>query len=308
MSEVAYQLLIPILAFLSVVAIGSSVLIGRKHKRQMVEVRLQDDRWVELPDEKKGTEPSLLKVIAQIGNFVSHGHSKKSLSEQLLRAGYVSPAAPAIYTGIKILLFVAGVVVMTLVVTTSTEYSAPAQTTIVLLGATALFFIPNLVVTAQLKRRHDEIRRHLPEAIDLLEICVSSGIGLDMAWNMVSNEVQNVSPVLSNAMSLTNFEINLGASRTEAMRHMSDRTGVEELSSLAAILIQTERFGTSIAETLRIFATAMREERSYTAEENAEKMAVKLIFPMVLFIFPAVIITVAGPAFMSIFRALIIRG
>jgi len=129
---------------------------------------------------------------------------------------------------------------------------------------------------------------------------------LDMAWNIVSDEVQHVSSILASAMSLTNFEINLGTSRVEAMRHMAERTGVGELSSLAAILIQTERFGTSIAETLRIFAASMREERSFTAEEGAEKMAVRLVIPMVLFIFPAVLVIVAGPAVITIIKTLIL--
>ena len=167
------------------------------------------------------------------------------------------------------------------------------------------FFLPNVGVWRQLKKHRDEIRLHLPEAIDLLEICVTSGIGLDMAWNIVADEMYNVSPILSNAMSLTNFEINLGATRVRAMRNMAERTGVEELSSLAAILIQTERFGTSIADTLRSFANTMREDRSYTAEENAEKMPVKLIIPMALFIFPAVLITLGGPAIIVISKTLL---
>jgi tight adherence protein C len=157
----------------------------------------------------------------------------------------------------------------------------------------------------QLKKRHDEIRRHLPEAVDLLEVCVSSGIGLDMAWNIVADEIQHVSTTLADAMALTNFEIHLGASRAEAMRRMATRTGVDELASLAAILIQTERFGTSIAAALRVFAESMREERTFTAQENAEKMAVKLILPMVLFIFPAVLIIVAGPAAIAIAKTLL---
>ncbi len=109
-----------------------------------------------------------------------------------------------------------------------------------------------------------------------------------------------VSSILSGAMALSNFEIHLGANRVEAMRHMADRTGVEKLSSLAALLVQTERFGTSIGSTLRVFADSMREERDFTAQENAEKMAVKLIIPMVLFIFPAILVVIAGPAFISI--------
>ncbi|MHC4743966.1 MAG: type II secretion system F family protein [Planctomycetota bacterium] len=122
---------------------------------------------------------------------------------------------------------------------------------------------------------------------------------------MVANEIQQVSTVLSNEMALTNFEIHLGANRAEAMRRMAERTGAEELASLAAILVQTDRFGTSMGTALREFAKSMREERGFKAEESAEKMAVKLIIPMVLFIFPAVMIIIIGPAVVSIFRDMI---
>jgi tight adherence protein C len=300
MNNTAYEILIPALTFLSVFAIGASLFISRRQKRLMVEVGLEDGRHVDLPEKEKAKKFNFLRFIAQVGNIVSHGHSTKSLNEQLLRAGCLSSAAPAIYTGTKISLFAIGLVGM-IILLIPMQSSTMTKITLALLGASVLFFIPNLVVVMRLKKRHREIRAHLPEAIDLLEICVSSGIGLDMAWNIVSDEIQHVSSILASAMSLTNFEINLGASRVEAMRHMAERTGVRELSSLAAILIQTERFGTSIAETLGVFATSMREERSFTAEENAEKMAVRLIFPMVLFIFPAVLVIVAGPAVITIF-------
>lgn len=125
-----------------------------------------------------------------------------------------------------------------------------------------------------------------------------------MAWSIVSDEIKQVSPILADAMSLTNFEINLGASRTEAMHHMADRTGAEELSSFAAILIQSERFGTSIADVLKVYADSVREQIRSQAEELAEKMAVKLIFPMVLFMFPAILIVLAGPAFISLSKTL----
>lgn len=300
MNNTAYEILIPALTFLSVFAIGASLFISRRQKRLMVEVGLEDGRHVDLPEKGKAKKFNFLRFIAQVGNIVSHGHSTKSLNEQLLRAGCLSSAAPAIYTGIKISLFAIGLVGM-IILLIPMQSSTTTKITLAPLGASVLFFIPNLVVVLRLKKRHSEIRAHLPDAIDLLEICVSSGIGLDMAWNIVSDEIQHVSSILASAMSLTNFEINLGASRVEAMRHMAERTGVKELSSLAAILIQTERFGTSIAETLGVFATSMREERSFAAEENAEKMAVRLIFPMVLFIFPAVLIIVAGPAVIAIF-------
>jgi tight adherence protein C len=157
----------------------------------------------------------------------------------------------------------------------------------------------------QVRKRRDEIRRFLPDVVDLLEICVSSGIGLDMAWNIVSDEIHQVSQVLATAMNLSNFEIHLGASRTEAMRNMAARTGADQLSSLAAILVQSERFGTSVAVALKEFAASMREERRMNAEESAEKMAVKLIVPMVLCIFPAVIVVTIGPAAITIMQTTI---
>jgi tight adherence protein C len=178
---------------------------------------------------------------------------------------------------------------------------------LVSLGGIGPFFLPNLVVLARERKRREETRRYLPDVVDLLEICVSSGIGLDMAWNMVAEQIHHVSPVLATAMDLSNFEIHLGATRTEAMRNMAMRTGADQLSSLATILVQSERFGTSVAVALREFADSMREERRMTAEESAEKMAVKLIVPMVLFIFPAIIIVTIGPAAINIARSLLFR-
>ena len=294
------EIAIPFLVFISVLAIGASLLLAHQQKQVMAGIRLQDNRLVQLPDKEKSKKFNFLRLLAQIGNVVSHGNASRTLNEQLHRAGYIGSAAPAVYTGIKISLFLLGLVIMT-VVLIPTSFSGNQKAILITFAASILFFLPNFIVVAQLARRREEIRRHLPQAVDLLEICVSSGLGLDMAWHVVSEEIQQVSPVLANAMSLTNFEMNLGAGRVDAMRHMAERTGAAELSSLATILIQTERFGTSIAETLKIFANSMREERTYTAEESAEKITVKLIFPMVLCIFPAVLVTVAGPALITLF-------
>jgi tight adherence protein C len=287
------EIIISVLAFLCVMAIGASILLA--HKQKQMTVRLQDSRLAEMPGKSDSKKFDFLKLLAQIGNYVSHGNASRTLGEQLIRAGYVGSAAPAVYTGVRMLLFILGLVGMTIVLL-PTELAGTSKAVLIVLVATILFFIPNFIVVARLVERREEIRQHLPDAVDLLEICVSSGLGLDMAWHVVSEEIRQVSPILANAMSLTSFEINLGAGRVEALRHMSERTGVDEVGSLATILIQTERFGTSIAETLKIFANSMREERTHTAEESAEKMTVTLIFPMVLFIFPAVLVIVAGPA------------
>ncbi len=293
---------IPFLAFTSVLAIGGSYLLVHRQKQKMIEVRLQDSRLVRMPKKVKSENFEIFSFFARVGNVVSHGNASRTLTEQLVRAGHIGSAAPAVYTGIKVLLFIAAIVILTILLM-PTGLSGSVKFILIAIGATNLFFIPNIIVGAQVKSRREEIKHHLPEAVDLLEICVTSGLGLDMAWHVVSEEIRQVSTVLGDAMSLTNFEINLGASRVEAMRHMAERTGVDDLSSLATILIQTERFGTSIADTLKIFAGSMREERTHTAEESAEKMAVKLLFPLVVCIFPAVLVTVAGPAIITIINS-----
>ena len=305
MNVIGYEILISVLAFVAVIAVGAAILLSRAQKRKVLAQRLQQDTtWVETDKTASHEKKSgALRFLEKVGNLASHGHATASLWEQLIRAGYLSTSAPAIYTGVKMLLFVIGLVGTTILVMPFNIYIA-TKITLAFLGGVILFFVPNIVLLLQLKKRHDEIRRYLPDAIDLLEICVSSGIGLDMAWNIVADEIKHVSPVLAGSMALSNFEIHLGANRVEAMRHMSERTGVDDLASLAAILVQTERFGTSIGSTLRVFADSMREERSFTAQENAEKMAVKLIIPMVLFIFPAVLVTVAGPAAINIAKVI----
>jgi tight adherence protein C len=163
-------------------------------------------------------------------------------------------------------------------------------------GATTLFFVPNLFLRFRCQSRRAEVTRHLSDVVDLLEICVSGGMGLDMAWNAVGDEVRAVSPLLADEMALTSLEMHLGADRGVALRHMAQRTGADQLSSLVAMLVQSERFGTKISDALQVFAASLREQRSEKAEESAEKMAVKMLFPMVVLIFPVVIIVSVGPA------------
>jgi tight adherence protein C len=300
MDLISNKILIPGLTFLSIVTIGLAVLILKGQRRSTLETRLQDS-----PLKIGGTKEShkkksgLLQFLEKIGNIASHGRASTELWEELVRAGFYGSAAPSIYTGIKILLFLVGLG-CTAIFVMPMEFPVANKMTYIFLGGIILFFMPNAILKIRLKKRREEIRQHLPEAIDMLEICVSSGIGLSMAWNIVADEIQHVSPILANAMGLTNFEIHLGVSRVEAMRHMATRTGVDRLSSLAAILVQTERFGTSVATTLKVFASSMREERFFEVEEHAEKIAAKLIIPMILFIFPAIFIVTVGPAVITI--------
>jgi tight adherence protein C len=290
-----------VLGFAAVFFLGLGFLVFRQQRAvaQRPNQAEFQDRIIS-PEERKKSR--LTRFFEAVGNYVSHGRSSTNLWEQLIRAGYMGAGAPAVYTGIKILLFFLGLTV-TLLLSMPLDLDPMQKLALIMAGAIVPFILPNIYVRMQEKKRCQEVQQALPDVVDLLEICVSSGVGLDMAWNMVAEDVHQVSPVLGTAMDLTNFEMHMGASRADAMRNMGRRTGAEQLASMAAILVQSERFGTSIAVALREFAASMREERSMRAEENAEKMAVKLIVPVTLFIFPAVAIVVAGPAVINIFNS-----
>lgn len=295
-----FELVIPILVFVAVAALGSAIVAVLSSRRGSIEPRLRMLKGADLPP-VDSDDPGLARVATKIGQSVARGQTSLTLKEQLARAGYFHPSAAATYMGAKLLLLFIGIVGMS-VVMTFLKLPLSLQIYLCALVAAILFFVPNLVVSARRNARRNEVRRFLPDAVDLLEICVSAGLGLDMAWNAVGDEMRSVSPVLGDEMALTVLELQLGAPRTVAMRNMAQRTGAQELASLVALLVQSERFGTSLAESLRTFAESMRDARSRRAEETAEKTAVKLLFPLVLFIFPVMLITTVGPAGIVLYR------
>jgi tight adherence protein C len=296
------DILVPVLAFFAVVALGGAVVAARLLRREPLKARLDMGGGTAVAEPPGGRTRSL-DAISRLGESVSGGKTSKTLKEQLAQAGYHDPAAPTIYMGAKMLLFIVGLV-GSLALFVPLALAMHLKVVSILCVTGLLSFVPNLVVARRRSRRRTEVQLHLPDAVDLLEICVSSGMGIDMAWNAVSDEVRRVSPTLGDEMALANLEIHLGAPRADAMRHMAERTGVDDIASLVATLVQSERFGTSIAEALRVFAESMREQRSQRAQEAAEKMAVKLLFPLVLCIFPAMLIVVSGPAFITIYKTI----
>ena len=289
-----YEILVPALVFVSVVFIGGAIVTGQMAKKKRIRDRLEGVEPVEQPVQTDQAG-RILGVFDKIGRAVSSGRPSVTLRETLAAAGFHDLSAPGIFIGIKLALLVAGLVALAIVLL-PTRLFFPAKMLLIAMGGGVLFLGPNLFLRLLVQRRRQDIVRHLPDAIDLLEVSVSSGMGLDMAWNLVAAEIRDVSSNLADEMALADLEIHLGASRIDAMRHMADRTKVQGLWSLAAVLAQSERFGTSIGETLRTFAASMREQRSARAEEWAEKMAVKLLFPMMLLIFPAILVVLAGPA------------
>ena len=171
-------------------------------------------------------------------------------------------------------------------------------------AAAAGWIAPSFYVGNRVKSRQREVSHALPDALDMLVVCVEAGLGLNQALVRVSEEIDRVSPVLSEQLVIVNLEIRAGTARDEALRRMADRTGVPEVSSLVSMLIQTDRFGTSVAHTLRVQSNSLRTKRRQRAEEAAAKTAIKLVFPLVFFIFPALFVVILAPAVIQIFEAL----
>jgi len=300
------EVTVTLLVFVAVMCVGGAVLAARKARRAPLDSRL---RQLEDERDRDGEpiakrDPLMLRMTGRLGKLVSSGDPSKGLKMELTKAGYTGVHAAATYLGAKVLFLMIGLVILLLLLA-RVDMPVLSKSFLIVAGSAGLSFAPNLFIAAMQKRRQTEVRQHLPDMLDLIEICVSAGMGMDMAWNSVTDEVRQVSPILSDEMALTNLEIHLGSARGDAMRHMADRTDNEELSSMVAILVQSERFGTSVADALRTFAESVRHERSQRAEEHAEKMAVKLLVPMILFIFPTILIVVVGPAGMRLAKMLL---
>jgi len=175
-----------------------------------------------------------------------------------------------------------------------------------LLGVGFLFLtgyaLPMIALRILARRRQHRLRLSLPDALDLLVVCVEAGMGLNQAIVKVAEELARTHPEISQELVLVNLEIRAGRTRPEALRNLGERTGVDDIISLAAMLIQTDKFGTSIARSLRVHSDSLRTERIQRAEEAAAKTTIKLIFPLLLCIFPALLVVILGPAFLQLAR------
>ncbi|MFW6456704.1 MAG: type II secretion system F family protein [Planctomycetota bacterium] len=293
-------ILIATMIFIAVVALGTSLIGLVAGSPATVKERLHKNEVLMQQKQAKTAEQSqLLRFLHRIGQSMASSANSAKLAANLTQAGFYSRAAPAIYFGAKILIFI-GAGVFTFLLFMPSAMSLGTTLAISLVAAATCFLIPNYIVEHKRKKRSTQIKQHLPDVIDLMEICVTSGMGFETAWNLISEEIREVNPVMADEMTLTNLEVHLGTSRKEAMEHMAERTEADEVGSFATLVAQSDRFGTSIGDTLRVFAESMRDERSQSAEEKGEKVAVKLLIPMILFVFPAVAVVLAGPGIIRI--------
>lgn len=223
------------------------------------------------------------------------------LKQKMAAAGFRSEAAVSLYLGMKLVGLIAGLLIGG---GTMLALKGMSQDSLIKAGLVAglMFYLPNAFVWFMTKRRKDNIFYGLPDALDLLVVCVEAGLGLDQAMRKVTEEMKRSYHVISEEFALCNFQLQMGRTRAEVLHELGSRTGVNDLRSLAAILIQADKFGSSIAQALRVQSDSMRTRRRQLAEEKAAKTAVKLIFPLVLFIFPGIFVILVGPAAITMVR------
>jgi tight adherence protein C len=257
--------------------------------------------------EQTPTHPSLVfhDLIKKLGNVVPQSPKDVTVMQRrLIRAGVRNDSALKILYGAKVALGV-GLPLVTALAVSGASADSGNKFASILAAAAVGFFGPNEYVRRLASKRQREIARGLPNALDLLVVCVESGLGLDQAILQVSKELDHAHPEISEEFGLVNLELKAGKRRVEALRNLAERTGVDDLKKLVAVLIQADRFGTGVAQSLRAHADFMRIQARQVAEEKAAKLGVKLIFPIFFCILPSLFVVTVGPVVMKIMRELV---
>lgn len=234
------------------------------------------------------------------------GWENSVMRTRFMNAGFRRSSAPVIYFGAKTALAVGLPLAIFFSVSMSGAKLSANMLLVVLLCVAAFgYYLPNMVLKNIIARRQRELFESFPDALDLMTVCVEAGLAMDAALARVAREIGLKSRVLSDELSLVTLELRAGSSKEKALRGLAMRTGVEDVDALVSMLIQAERFGTSIAASLRIQSDQLRTKRRQRAEETAAKIALKLLFPLIFFIFPSLLVVLMGPAFIQIYRVLL---
>jgi len=259
------------------------------------------------PQAQAVAHPSLAfrDLLKKLGTLVPASPKDTTIMQRrLIRAGFRNPNALKVLYGAKFVLAVL-VPLLTFGAIAGSAWESSSKIMASLAAVAIGFFAPNEYIRMVATRRQKQIRRALPNALDLLVVSVESGLGLDQAIVQVAKELENAHPEITEEFSLMNLELKAGKRRIEALRNLADRTNVDDLKKLVAVLIQADRFGTSIAATLRNHAEFMRVQARQIAEEKAAKLGVKLVFPIFFCILPSLFVVTVGPMAMKVVRELI---
>jgi tight adherence protein C len=301
---VSWALIVPIFAFVAVSVVIYLVLGRFNGETGAAERRLEnlrDPRRRKGGDGERGRTDALRDMVERTAPALAKPLTPKTekemgrLKQRLVFAGFRGENATTVYLATKlfvmmIALFISGAVSLFMY-----GFSTAALIRILTVGGIG-FYLPDIALRFITKKRQENIFLGMPDALDLMVVCVEAGLGLDQAMRKVADEMKKSYRVIAEEFGLCNVQMQMGRTRSEVLQDLGARNGVDDLRSLASILIQADKFGSSVAQALRVQSDSMRTRRRQIAEEKAQKTAVKLIFPMVLFIFPGVFVVLVGPA------------
>jgi len=247
----------------------------------------------------------LVRVSTALGPVASYVLPQKesernNMTDQLISAGFRSPQALQVFYAVKSLLIVALPMVVLISSRWIPDWSTRAALTYAMIASGIGMFAPNFVLSKLIAKRRKALSNGFPDALDLLVVCVESGLGLAAAIQRVADELSFSHPDLAFELATVNAEIRAGRPREQALRNLADRTGLPDIKGLVGLLVQTMRFGTGVGDALRVYSEEFRDKRMQRAEEQAAKMATTLIFPLVLCMFPIFFIIAIGPAMIRI--------
>ena len=293
-------MLLPLLAFVfGSLIVGAAVFALMPAKAAAIDRRLEELRPDRGEDDDQGTMKTFVSFVKRVGERAPRSAKELgTLRLRIVQAGFRRDEALTIFFGIRV------VVALGLFALFSTSIVMRPNLTFALAGVFAGYVLPGMVLARLAKRRAHRIRLSLADALDLLVVSVEAGLGLDQALTRVGTELEFAYPDLSSELRLVNLELRAGKPRPEALRNLADRTGVDDLGSLMTMLIQTDKFGTSVSQALRVYSETLRTKRRQRAEEAAAKTGVKMVFPLVICIFPAVWIVTIGPAAIKFVKVL----
>lgn len=284
-----------------------NIIRNRAEKSRMLEKIRQENpyKFSAANAYRKETRPPVYSFFRSFGKKIAPNKPEEYTRMRLrfYRAGIRNSGAPFIFWGLKGALLIGGAAVF-LFIRLSTLKLMNFQYTLtgLVLSAAIGFYLPDLWLHFRTRGRKRTIFEGFPDALDLLVICVEAGMGLDASLARVGEEMSLSNPPLSDELKFLNLEIRAGKTREEALRNLALRTNIDDVQHLATLLIQTDRFGTSVAKALRVYADTFRTKRFQRAEEIAAKLPVKIVFPVTVFIFPALFVVIAGPAAIRVYQ------
>lgn len=292
-------------------SMGLYLVLGARETTKSIKRRTEGQIGVTTPENEAfggNLKEKFRSLLVRLGeaNKPSDESEVSAIRSALMSAGYRHSQAPILFMGSKLLSAMLAFGIMMIVPVRLLGFpTASSQLMLYVGAASAGYFLPMLWLRYAISRRKESVLDAFPDALDLMVVCVEAGLGLDAAISRVSNEIKFAHKELAEEFNLVSLELRSGLSRTEALKNLSRRVDLEEVSSLVALLVQTDKFGTSVGQALRVHSDAMRVNRQLRAEEMAAKLPVKLLFPLVFFIFPSLFVVVVGPAAIKIARTLL---